>query len=244
MLVIFPPLVDALYEVTKFPGYLRFLFYSLSRKYSIHIIGRQRGFPVGYLTRDMAADYAGVFKSLGPCNVLGISLGGLIAQYFAADFPQHVKKLILIVSAHRMGPEGIKAGRRWIPWARKGQWEEVFDDNVALSYHRSAGLLFMKTLKLSMMGYLKREIKSPDDFIISGEAAMLHDATSVLSAITAPTLIIGGEKDRIFPQELIHEMSRGIRGSELHILRHGCHAVYEEHTWQADRAIVNFMSRD
>src|SRR5437868_5138866 len=77
-LVIFPPLVDALYEVTKFPRYLQFLFYGLSRKYSIHIIGRKRGFPLGYLTQDMASDYAEIFKSsLGPSNVLGISLGGL-----------------------------------------------------------------------------------------------------------------------------------------------------------------------
>lgn len=240
-LVIFPPLVDALFEVERFSAYLRFLFFGLSRKYTVHVIGRRRGLPIGTLTRDMARDYAEIFKTLGPSHVLGVSLGGLIAQYFAADHPQYVKRLILIANAHRMGPEGIEAGRQWIPWARNGRWEEIYDSNEGLSYHRPAGLIFMKTLKLSMMGSLKRQIKSPDDFIISGEAAILHDAAGVLSAIGAPTLILGGENDRIFPQDLVREMSRGIRNSELHIVPRARHALYEEHTWQVDRAILDFL---
>ncbi len=240
-LVILPPLVDALYEVTAFPAYLQVLFWGLSQKFSIRIIGRRRNMPVGYLTQDMAEEYAETLRELGPSHIIGISLGGLIAQYLASHHPELVKKLILVVSAHRMGPEGLAAGRMWIRWARLGQWDKIYDSNLALSYQRTGGVLFMKTLKLTLLNYLKSKITSPDDFILSGEAAMLHDASSILSSIQAPTLVIGGEKDDIFPEYLVREMAGRIPNSKLLILNQGRHAVYDEYTRQIDEAIVEFV---
>lgn len=52
--------------------------------------------PENYSTRDMAEDQAKAMKALGiaNANVMGVSQGGMIAQYLAIDHPELVRKLI------------------------------------------------------------------------------------------------------------------------------------------------------
>lgn len=237
-LVIFPPLADALYEVTDYSLYLRFLFHELAKKYSVTVLGRRRNMPVGYLSRDMALEYAEVFgHSLGRCHVFGISLGGLIAQHFAGEFPQYVDRLILAGSALRMSPEGLEMGKRWITWARLGQWDEIYRENAAVSYQRTARLFVMKLIRSSLLAHLKGILTGPDDFIISGEAALLHDSARELGRIQAPTLIFGGDKDLFFSEQTYRETAAGIPNSKLVIFKGGRHAVYEEHMGEIVRAM-------
>ena len=57
--------------------------------------------PEGYTIRQMAADQAAAMKSLGidRASVLGVSQGGMVAQYLAIDYPEMIEKLILAVTA-------------------------------------------------------------------------------------------------------------------------------------------------
>ena len=54
----------------------------------------------GYTTQDMAADVAEAMETLklDAAYVMGISQGGMIAQWLAADFPERVQRLILAVT--------------------------------------------------------------------------------------------------------------------------------------------------
>ena len=69
-------------------------------EYTVYLISRKRRLPSGYTTRDMAGDYARAFeRSIGPAHVLGLSLGALVAQHFAADHSGHVESLVIGVGA-------------------------------------------------------------------------------------------------------------------------------------------------
>jgi pimeloyl-ACP methyl ester carboxylesterase len=63
----------------------------------------------------MAADYGRAFEwSIGPAHVVGLSLGGLVAQHFAADHPEYVESLVIGVAAQGLGAEGHEIVRRWL----------------------------------------------------------------------------------------------------------------------------------
>ena len=135
-LVIFPALGDAVRNVTDLAWRLAWYYRSFADDHTVYLISRKRGLPAGYSTRQMAVDYAEVFERSigGEADVVGLSMGGLIAQHFAADFPQYVRRLVIGVAAHRLGAEGERMVRRWIALAQQERWREIHADNVELMY--------------------------------------------------------------------------------------------------------------
>lgn len=227
-LVIFPPINDALFEASAFPLYLRFLFSGFAPYYDVYIVSRKRALPVGCSTRDMARDYAGVLeKTIGPAHVIGISLGGMAAQYYAYDFPHLVKKLLIVSSAHRMGPEGLEIARRWIPWSKLGKWGEIYDETLEITYTKTH-LWAYRMMKSFLKRYLLPRIKDPYDFITSGYAGIIHDTFQILPGIKAPALIIGGTRDRFFPEDLLREMAGRMPAAELYLIEGAGHGAFEE----------------
>lgn len=244
-LVIFPPMNDALFDVRTVSWFLAWYCYSFTKKYTVYVISRRRGLPIGYSTEDMAGDYAKVFAKHfpHPVDILGISLGGLIAQYFAALYPQYVRRLVLAVTGSHIGPDAIKTARRWIPWARKGKWVELYHDMVDLTYtgyHRPLYRVIMPMMKM----VFEKKISTPSDFIIAGQAALLHDGSDCLPSIRAKTLVIGGDRDHFFPPECLEDLAKKIRHAELEIIPGAGHGAFEEHKGPFDRAVLHFLNHE
>ena len=243
-IVVFPLINDALFNVREVGWYFRNLFSSLARDYSIYVIGRRRQLPVGYSTIEMARDYARVFESteFGQVHLIGISLGGMIAQNFAHEHPQYVKRLIIISSAHHMGPEGLNIARRWIPWTREGLWKEIYEETVKISFHRGHEF-FLKLAQPFLIRFLKTKIEDQAavDFIVSGQAGVIHDSSDLLDELTMPTLVMGGTEDPFFPEPLFHEMARKIKNCELVTIQGARHLILEEHRRQCMQSIACFL---
>lgn len=239
-LVIFPPLDDALYDAANIAWHLTHYFRDLHRHFKIMVISRRKDLPLGYSTRDMAADYAEAFEETGPSHVMGISLGGMIAQHFAAHYPQHVKRLVLVSTSHTMGVEGLEIGRRWIPWARNREWTKLYHDMVAMTYRGLRRKFYELCAPVAKLAFLNK-IQYPSDFIISGQAAMIHDSSAELALIQAPTLIVSGSEDPFFPQGSVHEMADKIENSQLIILPGGLHGAYEYGGAKTRRAVIQFL---
>jgi len=240
-LVIFPPINDALFEASAFPVYLRYLFAGFAAAYDVYIISRKRNLPVGCSTRDMARDYAEVLeRTLGPAHVIGISLGGMVSQYYAYDYPHLVKKMLIVTAAHRMGPEGLEIARRWIPWSKLGKWGEIYDETLEITYTKTH-LWAYRMMKSFLKRYILPRIKDPFDFITSGYAGIIHDAFQILPAIKAPVLIIGGTKDRFFPENLIREMAGRIPTAELFLIGGAGHGAFEEYRSRCIHKSLEFL---
>lgn len=245
-IVVFPLINDALFSAPEVDWYFRILFASLNRDYSIHVIGRKRNLSLGYSTQDMAADYAQVFEraNFGAAHVIGISLGGMVAQWFAHDYPHYVKRLVLISSAQRMGPEGLNIARRWIPWTKKGMWREIYEETIRISFHKGYRV-FLPFVESFVASYLSKHVTTEraNDFIVSGQAGVLHDSTGLLAKLSMPALVLSGTEDPFFPEALFQEMKEKIPDCERVIFQGARHLVLDEERRKGIQAIAAFLKR-
>jgi len=234
-LIIFPWISDALEDVSVNPGRVWWLCSSLADGYKVYIIGRKRGLPAGYTTRDAAADYARVFESIiGPADIMGISMGGLIAQHFAVDFPQYVKSLVIGCSAYRVGEKELV--QYWETLARENRWRKLYLNMAAVSFSGFSGYFF---------GGMQLFAKKPDslsDFIVSVNACLQHDTFDRLKVIEARTLVIGGLLDRLFPEPLFRETARHIPSASLHLMKGVGHAAFAQRKEEFNSAVKSFLS--
>lgn len=239
-LVILPGLADALQDV-RTGAWKTAWFYRNFADFSVYLIGRKRGLPAGYAIRDMAADCARAIREcLGPADVMGISMGGFIAQELAAGFPQVVRRLILAGAAHRPGPNGPELGRRWIAWAREGRWPDICREFAALTFHGRRRPLYRFLIPF-WVAVLGRRPAEPQDFIVSVEACLGHDAADRLSAIRSPALVVAGTQDGFFPESLIRETARLIPGATLRLLKDAGHGAFVEQRRLFERVVEEFL---
>lgn len=242
--VVFPPISDALQDV-RYGARWRALYYrGLSEGSTVYFVGRQRGLSPGYDTRAMAADYAQAFErgGIAPAHVVGFSLGGLVAQQFAADFPQHVESLVIGVAAHKLGTEGREIVRRWIDLARRERWRELYAESAVAMYTGFRRPLAEILVRL-VGDALVRNPTARRDYIVSAEAALDHDAGDRLEDIRSRTLVLGGAQDRLFPGALARETARRIPGAKLLLIDGTGHGAFQERKKEFDAAVKSFVSR-
>lgn len=194
----------------------------LDAHYTIYVVGRKMGLPQGYSLTDMANDYAEMISGeFGyPVDVIGISTGGSIAQHFAADHPQWVRRLILHSAAHTLGAAGKAVQLQMASLARQQRWREV---NVALFSFMlpRAGIqglisrLALQPLSFCLPALLNMRPDDPSDLIITIAAEDQHRFRDRLPHIVAPTLLIAGEIDPFYAADLFYETAVGIPHAQL-----------------------------
>ncbi len=242
-LVVFPPINDSLQDVTHGARFFRWYFRRLADEYTVYLVSRRRGLPSDYTTREMAADYSEALgRGIGPAHVMGLSLGGLVAQHFAADHPEHVESLVIGVAARGLGQEGQEIVRRWIGLARTGRWRDLHAEMVVSMYTGVRRPLYDLLARL-LGGAVVRNPAAREDFVVSAEAALNHDADDRLEAIGARTLVVGGAQDRIFPASLQNDTARRIPGATVRLIEGVGHGAFDERKRDFDAAVNGFIRR-
>ena len=242
-LVIFPPINDSLQDVTHGARFLGWYFRNLADESTVYLVSRKRWLPPGYTTREMAADYGRAFgRSIGPAHVMGLSLGGLVAQHFAADHPEYVESLIIGVAARDLGAEGREIVRRWMDLASGGRWRELHAEMVVSMYTGLRRPLYELLARL-IGGAAVRNPAAREDFIASAAASLNHDAADKLETIGARTLVVGGAQDRLFPAPLQNDTAKRIPTAALELIEGVGHGAFDERKRDFDAAVKAFISR-
>ena len=156
---------------------------------------------------------------------MGVSQGGMIAQYLVIDHPDLVERLVLAVTAPRVNEiiEGCVSG--WIGFAEQGNHKVLMIDTAEKSYSE---LYLRKYRKIyPMIGAIGKP-KNYDRFLVNARAILSFNACEDLYRITCPTLIIGGNDDKTVGIEASYEMKERIAGSALYVYPGLGHAAYEE----------------
>ena len=226
-LVIIPGLGDGL-ETVKGKAQLFSLSYRLLAKhYKIYVFSRINELRQGYTTRDMAADVAEAMETLNldAAYVMGISQGGMIAQWLAVDFPERVQRLILAVTTAKPSQLARERIERWQKLSQSGNFKHLMLDIAQHSYTQKS---YQKWRFLyNIMGRLGR-IKDEKRIVIQSQSCLEHNSLGVLKYIHCPTLILGALEDDVIGVKGSKELEKAISGCQLLILKHSGHALYEE----------------
>ena len=135
-LLILPGLGDALQTVKGTALPMALMYRIFGKEFTVYAFSRKQPLPEGYTTRDMARDQAEAMTALGleKADVFGVSMGGMIAQYLAIDFPEKVGKLILAVTCARTNPILEASVSEWIALAKQGNHSAFMDSNLRRIY--------------------------------------------------------------------------------------------------------------
>lgn len=236
-LVIIPGLGDGL-QTVKGKAHLFSLSYRLlAKRYKIYVFSRINELRQGYTTRDMAADVAEAMETLNldAAYVMGISQGGMIAQWLAVDFPKKVERLILTVTTAKLNSFGRERITHWLELNQTDSYKELMLDIASHSYTTKS---FRKIKYLyRIMGIFGR-IKDKQRIDIQSVSCLKHDSLDFLEKINCPTLIIGAEKDDVLGVDGSLELHQHIKDSQLTILPECGHALYEQNKDFQKRVLV------
>ncbi|MBQ6235744.1 MAG: alpha/beta hydrolase [Clostridia bacterium] len=226
-LVLLPGLSDGLVTVQGKAALLARPYRLFFDRFTVYLFSRKERMPEGYSIRDMAEDQATALKSLGieRTAVMGVSQGGMIAEYLAIDHPELVEKLVLAVTAPCCSPMIEANIARWKSFAQRGAHKELMIDTSENSYSEAR---LKKMRKLYPLIGLIGKPKTYERFFRNADAILRFDALSELDKIQCLTLILAGEQDRTVGVEASYTLHERIKNSTLHVYPGLGHAAFEE----------------
>ena len=226
-LVMIPGVGDGLKTVKGMALPFAFLYRSLAKDFTVYVFSRRRQLAPGMTTRDMAEDLNAALEALGltSCALVGVSQGGMIAQWLAIDHPDKAEKLVLTVTLSRPNAVVRDVIARWTEMAKRGDYRGIMLDTAERSY--SEKRLKAARLEYRLLGNIGRPA-SLDRFLIQAASCVTHDAYDRLDRIACPTLVIGGREDKIVTGEASAEIADRIPGARLVMYDGLGHGLYEE----------------
>jgi len=236
-LVIIPGLGDGLQTVKGMAMPFSITYRVLAERYKIYVFSRINELRQGYTTRDMAADVAEAMETLNldTAYVMGISQGGMIAQWLVVDFPERVQRLILTVTTAKPSQLARERIEYWQKLSQSGNFKHLMLDIAKHSYTQKS---YQKwRLLYNVMGIFGH-IKDKQRIDIQSVSCLKHDSLDFLEKINCPTLIIGAEKDDVLGVDGSLRLHQYIKDSQLTILPECGHALYEQNKDFQKRVLV------
>lgn len=193
-----------------------------------------------YTVEDLADQAAALLREAGavPADVVGVSLGGLVAQRLAADAPDLVRRLV-VVDAVSVYPEQMR--QMWRDRAARAPREglEPFaDPTLALWFSAdflgAGGPVVEQARRTFLAG-------DAEGYGLACRALEAADLTGVVGTITAPTLVVCGEDDAPPFTAAAEELASTLPGAQLVWLSPARHAGVLEQPEQFATALRGFL---
>jgi len=199
----------------------------------------QQGLPVDapYTLSDMAADAVGLMDALKleKAHVCGLSMGGMIAQVMAIEYPRRVLSLISMESSNGdptlppAKPEAMEAMLSPPPQDRDGYIQHAVEVFRAFA---GGSDKFDETLEKELSANSYDRSFYPFGFIRQLAAILASgNRTQSLASVTAPTLVIHGADDPLVPLAHGRATARAIPGAKLLVLEGLGHGMAYPALW-------------
>lgn len=193
-------------------------------------------------TARLAADALALLDhlSLGPVDVLGFSLGGLVAQELALLAPDRVRSLVLASTAARLPGRTRRVLDTWRRLLLAGVDADTFRREQFAWVFGSATLENDALIEGALSTLAGAPTPSALDFAAQADACLAHDTRERASHINAPALVLAGEDDILLPAAAAEALAGLLPRGRFE--RHpGGHAFLSESTAVVAASVLRFL---
>jgi 3-oxoadipate enol-lactonase len=200
-----------------------------------------------FSTAELADDTAELFDALGieRADVLGVFMGGMVAQELALRHPARVERLVLVGTYARPDAKRRLLLEQWRDLARSGASVEVMV-RERLLWTLQDETLEQRDLIDAMVEFFARDgpALSADVFARQCEACLHHDTSDRLRQIRQRTLVLCGRQDALTPPKFHRELADEIPGAHLVTIGYGAHLVMAESAERFNQSVLDFLAEE
>ncbi|MHB1420650.1 MAG: alpha/beta fold hydrolase [Bacillota bacterium] len=198
---------------------------------------------IDYSIKMFAADTVGLMDALNidQANIMGASMGGLIAQTIALTYPERVNKLILVCTTCG-GRQSVQATPEAMALLadRNVPDDELKRRRLKLSYPDE--WVASHPTEVEEYWELSNKNPMPDDvYARQLKAAMRFNTYDRLGEIQAPTLVMTGSEDILMPAENSKIMAERIPGAKLKVFDGGGHGFFSQFPNEVAKTVNEFL---
>jgi 3-oxoadipate enol-lactonase len=196
--------------------------------------------PGPYSIATMASDAAAVLDAanISCAHVFGVSMGGMIAQEFALQYPERTCSLILGCTSPG-GPSAVRAERKVA--------DILMARGMSLDQARQAMLPYIYDAATSRekieedLNLRRRWLPSAEGYTAQLQGILAWEGYSRIAQIAAPTLVLHGKSDALVPSGNAELIAGLIPGAKLVLLDHASHLFLTDQTEAANQEILEFF---
>jgi 3-oxoadipate enol-lactonase len=200
--------------------------------------------PAGpYSSRMLADDAKALADSLGITgfHLMGVSMGGMIAQEYAIAYPSDLRSVTLGCTYAAPGPFCSRMFAMWAELAPVLGVPFVMRDVTLWAF--TVGFFEQRGAELAEFETAMRYLDQPVHAYLAQLAVIQgHDTTERLGQISSPALVLAGEEDILIPVALSQRLQAGIAGSQWATTKGG-HACLWEHPADFNQVFLDFVRR-
>jgi len=178
-------------------------------------------------------------------DIVGWSLGGQVAMRIALDYPEMVRRLVLVGSTPS--------------FVNKSDWQFGMSPDIFSSFAQSVNADYQKTmtqfLTLQCMGskdarstvkllrkkFAERPIPSTQNLQKALQILLDNDLRSEIEFLRKPTLLIHGDRDSLVPVQAAHWMMQQLPMGYLRVVAGSSHAPFLSHQVQFIETLTQFL---
>jgi 3-oxoadipate enol-lactonase len=191
----------------------------------------------------MAGDAKALVDHLGvkDFHLVGVSMGGMIAQEYALAHGKDLRSLSLCCTYAAPGPFCSRMFALWADMARTMNVPTVMRDVTLWAFTQAFFLRHEAELKEfeAAMAALPQPVTA---YLAQLHAIQVHDTTARLKNIKVPTLVLAGAEDILIPMNLSKDLHGGIPGAEWATSKGG-HAFLWEHPKPFNKKVLDFIGK-
>jgi 3-oxoadipate enol-lactonase/4-carboxymuconolactone decarboxylase len=209
-------------------------------RYDVRGHGRSVVTDAPFAIADLADDLAGLLDGLGidRVHLVGLSLGGMTAQSFAARHPERLESLVLVATSAFLPTKEMWAERA--ATVRAHGMGSIVEAVMARWFTPDTVAVQPDVVSPVRDRFLQID---PQGYAAACEAIAGMDLRGEIAAIRVPTLVVAGEDDPATPLEMSEEIASLIPGAELIVIPEAAHLIAVEQPDALSAALQSFIER-